>query len=376
MVNALRQQGIEAEIATTNDHGSELLDVPLYQRTEYEGLPVYFFPRYSPSHAAMREFAFSGALTRWLWHQARTYDLVHVHALFSYASTVAMTIARFQNIPYLVRPIGQLCRWSLQQGSLKKQLYLALIERANLQHSQGLHFTSIQEQQEAASLGFQLPSFVLPHGLTLPALLPDARLRLRQWLNLPPDHTIILFLSRLHPKKGLEYLIPALGQLRSQQTFTFVLAGNGTPEYEAELEHLLATTQLQDCTRRVGFVTGDMKELLLQGADLFALTSQSENFGIAVLEALAAGLPVLLTPGIALSTLVQKAQVGWVSELDTTAIAAVLHQFFSDRPTAQQMGQRSRQLIRSYYTWDCTAATLARQYAAILNPSSLLNCEF
>jgi len=373
MVNALREQGVDAEIVTTNDHGDGLLDVPLYDRLEYPNhapVPVRFFPRFSPSIPAVREFAFSGALAAWLWQHMTDYDLVHVHAIFSGSSTIAMAIARLQKVPYIVRPLGQLCHWSLQQGNRKKQLYLSLMERANLNHAQSIHFTSVQEQQEASALGLQAPGFVLPHGLVMPPLLPNAKTRLRESLNLPADEPILLFLSRLHPKKGLDDLIPALSHLQDHR-FTFVLAGNATPDYDAEVQQLLQITGLKARTRRLGFVAGEQKALLLQGSDLFALTSHSENFGIAVLEAMANGLPVLVTPGVALAPIVERSQLGWVAPLDQAAITTTLQQILNNLALLEAMGERARIMVSQHYTWNRIAINLIQQYQSILQTESL-----
>jgi glycosyltransferase involved in cell wall biosynthesis len=365
MVKALQAQGVDAEIATTNDNGPDLLDVPLQQRIEYEQAPVWFFPRFSPPIASLREFAFSSHLTIWLWRHFPEYDLLHIHAIFSYPSTAAMAIARLRQIPYVVRPLGQLCEWALQQSARKKQTYLTLLEWANLNHSRALHFTSIAEQQEVAALGLKTTGFILPHGLSVPALIPNARHRLRQLLQVPPDQPVLLFMSRLHPKKGLDYLIPALGKLANRR-FTFVLAGSGSPEYEAEINALLLWTGLRERTYRSGFVEGEMKDLLLQGADLFTLTSHSENFGVAVLEALAVGLPVLITPGVALAAVVEQYQLGYVAELDAVAIASTLQHFLSYPHVAKEMGDRARQLIPEKYTWNRIALNLIEVYTAIL----------
>jgi glycosyltransferase involved in cell wall biosynthesis len=177
-------------------------------------------------------------------------------------------------------------------------------------------------------------------------------------------------MSRLHPKKGLDYLIPALGKLADQR-FTFVLAGSGSPDYEAEIDALLVSAGIRDCTYRSGFVAGEMKDLLLQGSDLFALTSHSENFGIAVLEAFAAAIPVVVTPGVALASVVEQHQLGYVPELEVGAIASSL-QYSLDHPqTTKEMGVQAHQLVREKYTWERIAARMIEVYAALLKKVEL-----
>lgn len=368
IVKALQDYGVETEIVATNDNGADLLEVPLGQCTEYYQVPIWFFPRFSPPIKTLREFAFSGQLTIWLWQHVAEYDLVHVHALFSYACTAAMVIARIKKVPYIVRPLGLLCTWSLQQSALKKRIYLSLIERANLNHSQALEFTALQELEEAAPLGFKAPSLIMPFGLFYSTPIPEARHRLRQHLGVSLDEPIVLFMSRVHHKKGLDYLIPALGKLKDQR-FTFVLAGSGSPEYEAEIDTLLRTSGIHDRTHCVGFAQEGMKELLLQGCDIFALTSHSESFGLAVLEAMAAGLAVVITPGVPLAPVVAQHQLGAVTELDIEAIATALQQSLDDLRDTQKTkarGDRARQLILEKYTWDCIASSLIEVYTAIL----------
>jgi glycosyltransferase involved in cell wall biosynthesis len=365
MVKALRSQGVDAEIVTTNDNGKALLDVPLSELTdqlkEYGNVPIRFFPRFSPKFHAVREFAYSGALNTWLWQNLTNYDLVHVHAIFSYPSTIAMAIARIKNIPYINRPLGQLCEWSLQQSKLRKQIYLHLIERANLLDSKSLHFTTEQEKLEFNQLALNIPNFVLPHGVHIPNPIPNAQQQLRQILQIPDQRPIILFMSRIHPKKGLEYLISALGAL-TEFKFALAIAGSGEPDYINQIQDLLTTHGISDRTYMIGFVEGETKNLYLQGADLFALTSHSENFGIAAIEALASATPVLITDGVAIAPMVLDQDLGYVTTLDIESITATLQEFLNNLQLAQSKGDRAQQYIAEHYTWVKIAHRLKEIY--------------
>ena len=116
MVQALRNREIDAEIATTNDHGEGTLDVPLESLGEWNGVPVRFFNRWSPALRPLREFIWSGGFAKWLRSSVQRYDLVHVHAVFSYASTFAMSECRRSRVAYINRPLGQLCGWALRRS--------------------------------------------------------------------------------------------------------------------------------------------------------------------------------------------------------------------------------------------------------------------
>jgi glycosyltransferase involved in cell wall biosynthesis len=371
MVHALRSQGIDVEIATTNDDGDNLLDVELGKLTLYDRIPTYFFPRFSPSIPAVREFAFSWQFTIWLFQNIAKYDAIHVHALFSYTSTVAMTISRLLGIPYVTMAHGLLREWSLNHKRQKKQAYLRLIERSNLDCASAIHVTCQQEQDELVALNFKSPVFTLPLALTeIPEQIPNAAAVLRQNLNCPTDEPVLLFLSRLHFQKGLDYLIPALGALRERR-FTFIIAGTGTPAYEAEIQSLLVAAQIEERTQMIGYVEGKQKDLLLQGADLLTLTSTSESFGMAVLEALGAGTPVLVTSGVGLATVVREHDLGYVADLNIESITQALDRYLTDPNRAQQTGIRARQFTIDNYNWDKIATDLIHIYKAIVDRQPL-----
>lgn len=360
--------GMEAEIIATNDNGPNLLPVPLGELTDWGGAPIRFFQRFSPPLRPLWEFAFSASFSGWLWQHARDYDWIHVHAIFSYTCTYAMAVARHQGIPYIVRPNGMLCRWSLQQGARKKNAYLNLIERANLNGAAAIEFTAELERQEASALGLKAANFILPYGLEMPTPVPDARHRLRQEFGLAADEPVILFMSRIHPKKGLELLIEALGRLLTTERFAFILAGSGTPDYEAQIQAAIATAGLAERTHWAGFVQGERKNMLLQGADIFALTSHSESFGLAVLEAIAAGTQAVTTAAVPLASVVSAHQLGTVVPLTPEAIAAGLQgSLHSLQDTAAETARRhrARDLVAREYTWPQIAAKLVDRYATL-----------
>ncbi|WOD41513.1 glycosyltransferase [Nodosilinea sp. E11] len=379
MVQAQRQQGLDVAIAATNDHGDGTFTAPYAQLIisgsipELVGpsVPVYIFPRVLSQVAALREFAVAPALAPWLWHHLAEVDLVHIHAIFNYPTTVAMAMAQARRVPYVVRPLGSLCRWSLEQGSAKKQIYLQSGGRKLLQGCAALHFTTSQERQEAQEAGFAGPNFVLPHGVQIPALIADARQRLRQQLQIPADHQVLLFLSRLHPKKGLEPLIDALASL-GDAPFTLVLAGSGDAAYETAIAQRIQAAGLGQRVRQVGFVSGEAKTALLQGADLFVLPSYSENLGIALLEAMAAGLPVITTPEVAIAPLIQQHQTGLVTPAQPPALAQAIQHYLQQPTAARQAGQRGRTLMETEFSWPTQATRLIEQYAS-LSPAPLKN---
>lgn len=365
--------GIQSEILSTNDDGPSVLDVPLGRLTQYRGAAVRFFPRWSPPARFLRDFVRSVPLSHWLSAHAQEYDLLHVHGMFNYVSTAAMRLARKQRIPYLNRPHGMLCEWSLRHSAVRKKAYLALAERANLNGSLALTCTAEQEVMEAAPVHLRAPFTVLPCGLSMPARLPEATRRLRERFSLPPDQPIVLFLSRLHPKKGLDLLLSAL-ECMAEMGFTFIMAGSGEADYEAKLRERVQQGPLKDRVLFPGFVEGAEKDLLLQGADVFALTSYSESFAIAALEALAVGLPVLLSREIPLSPLVEKHGLGRVTSLQVAEIASALRDMLR-APRDPMQAERARILVENNFSWDVLARRSIEIYEAALSGKPLPSWE-
>lgn len=374
MVRALRSQGVEAEIATTNNNGTEFLDVPLNQRVEYEGVPVWFFPQFSAplkrlnlTVGADKAFIFSSELTKWLWQNLHHYDLVETHYLFSYASTCAGLIARWYKVPYIVRTIGQLAPWALAQSQLKKRLYTSLIEGHNLNQAAAIHCTSEGEVEDVRNFGIQTSTFTLPLGVNTPEEIPEAKQKLRDTYGISSQTPVVLFLSRLHPKKRPDLLINAFSQLTQNYDCHLILAGSGgDAEYILYLNQLVSSLGLANRISFTGFVTGKDKALLLQGADLFVLPSFAENFGVAVAEAMAAGLPVIVTPDVQISPEIEAEEAGLVVEGEVDTVAQAIARLLDFSNYREQLGENGKRLARDAYSWKAIAHKLVSIYTEVI----------
>ncbi len=360
MVRALRAEGADASILSSNDDVGGTLNVPLNQWVEHEGLPCRFIPRVPARQHTLIGFNYAPGFSPWLRDHVRDFDFVHVHTVFSHPANVAMGLARKVGVPYAVRPMGHLCLWSMRQRSWMKRLQLAFQTRQNIDGAAFIHTTSRMEAEETAELGFRSRYLVLPHGVPIPSKIVGAREKLRTELGYPQETPVIVFMSRFHPKKGIELLLEACQKV--SQDFRLILAGSGDEAYATALKERIAELGLESRVNWYGFAEGARKWRLLQGADLFALPSYSENFGIAVLEAMSCGLPVVISDRVALAEKVAEYGLGSVVPTDVGAIASAISQLLDSPTERAQLGARSRQVALEQFSWPAAARRLITAY--------------
>ncbi|MEG4023247.1 hormogonium polysaccharide biosynthesis glycosyltransferase HpsP [Microcoleus sp. S13C4] len=366
---ALASRGINLTIITTDsngDIGQHPLDVPLNQPIQQNGYQIIYFRCYP-----WRRYKFSFSLLQWLNENARQFDLAHIHAIFSPVTTFAATIARYRHLPYIIRPCGMLDPADLQKKKRLKQIYAAVLERPNLAGAAAIHFTSKEEAKISERFGLdctgKIPvgrDLVIPLGVTA-GLFPK---RLRE-----SQVPIILFMSRIEPKKGLDLLIPALESiLGSGIEFHFILAGSNPQDadYETQIKSKIHNSSLGKYTTITGFVSGNLKIELLTNADLFVLPSYYENFGMAVAEAMAAGVPVAISDRIHIAEDIQQAEAGWVGPLEVGAIANSIKSALLNPQERQRRGLNGKEYARKHYNWDAIAQQTIDAYQHILSSTN------
>ena len=352
LARGLVARGIDITVATTNAAGGGSLDVPIDSPVIEDGVVYRYFARTVPG-----SWKFSWPLTRWLWTHAASYDVVHVHALFSYATIPGCRAAAHAPVPYVLRPLGTLSGWSLSHRRWKKRPYYALLERSHLDMAAAIHVTSDAEAEDLASLGYGDRTRVIPLGVDVGERPP---VRTRPEADQPLQ---LLFLSRLHPKKNIPMLLRALASSAAPVELT--IAGGGEARYRAELEGMARSLGLTERVRFVGHIEGDAKRRALAEADCFILPSAHENFGIAVAEGLGAGLPVILTPGVALASQVAAAGAGLVTDATEDAVASAIVWAAGHPGALVEMGDRGWWLARRELSWATSCARLEALYAEL-----------
>lgn len=347
MVKALRLEGIDASILTTTDNiDYQEVSYPEGVWFEYQDVPVLMYSCVGSCFHQLREFLISPGLTTWLLRNITNYDLVHIHAIFSYPSTVAMLIARLKNVPYIIRTIGQLSPWSLRQNYWVKQIMLLSVEKSNIEASIAIHVTSKSEEEDVKKLLFKSDILNLELGINMPRSRGNFSSQIRT------GKTIFLFLSRLHPKKQLENLLEAFFIVREKHNrndWLLYIAGDGEPSYVKQLHDLAKELGLNGKIEWLGHVTGYRKEKIFAESDWFVLPSANENFGISAVEALASGVPVILTKHVGIADLVSKYRAGILAsespeELSDTLVKAIA------RPT-DQMKHSALLLVSDIFSW-------------------------
>lgn len=306
------------------------------------------------------------AIVPWLWRNMRKFDIVHIHALFSFTSLCAGRIARMHRVPYVVRPLGTLSAYGVtRRRPWLKRGSLALLERPLLRRAAAVHFTSDAEQEEARALGVRCNGAVVPlavEGLDALAALP-VRCERRPRRSSP----LILFLSRLDPKKNLESLLQAYADLlHTHPNARLAIAGDGLPAYVASLHQLAGRLGIDRGVTWHGHVDGAEKTALFASADMFVLPSFSENFGIAAAEALAAGVPCILSQGVAIAEPAARAGGALVVAPEAEAVRQALMRLLDDADLRRLMAVRARSHAEELYSATTMARRLIALYTAIL----------
>ncbi|MCH8211817.1 MAG: glycosyltransferase [Planctomycetes bacterium] len=277
-------------------------------------------------------------------------DVLHLHVPWDPICIQLGRIARQAGVPYLVGIHGMLDDWSMKQKSLKKRLYLAIKGRRFLEQAAAVHCTAQAEREQSEKWYPKGRPVVLPLIFDLEEYidLPGPELARQAFASVIPstDEPVLLFLSRLHPKKRVDLLIEAAGELRRRGvSFKLLIAGTGDEPYEAQLRQLVKERALTEQIAFVGFVTGKEKVSLYQAAHLFVLPTHQENWGFVLLESLACGTPLVTTRGVDIWSELEAGGGAVIVDAEPEMLAATIRSLLQDDRRRQEMGSRGRSWV-------------------------------
>ncbi len=354
LCKALAVRGHQVDVFTTNVDGDRDSDVPLNTPVNLDGVRVHYFgATASPFAGLRRRLFFSPAMRQALAERSSTYDVLHLHSVFLWPTYAAARAAERAHVPYVVSPRGMLVPELIRRkSSFAKRSWIRIVEQRTFRQAAAIHFTAQREWDDARQIAIPLPDpFVLPNGIDLPAVTAASR-----------REDTLLFLSRINWKKGLDRLLDALQRVPGVK---LVIAGNDEEKLTPKLRAQAETLGIAGRVDFRGPVGGTLKEELLRTSTALVLPSLSENFGNVVLEAMAAELPVIVTPEVGLASDVAEAGAGIVSSNAPEPLASAIRNLLGDRERRVAMGKRGRELVMARFNWDRVAAQMEQHYLAI-----------
>ncbi len=354
LVHQIAELGHEVTVCYISGRGTEP-DMKFDDRIQLLGFPARY----------LKKWGYSPALRLFLQKKAGQFDLIHLHSLWLYPNIAVHRAACKYKVPYIIRPAGSLEPWALGFSAWKKRLYFALIEKKIINRAAAIHAVSGQEAENIKTLGLKPPIVVISNGIDVQSFqIAEVKKDLRRRLNLPEDKFILLFLSRIHPKKNLELLGKIVKKLQQKyEDILLVIAGPNQHEYARQIKTYYKDLGIDQCTVFIGEVRGLEKVQTYHAADLFVLPSHSENFGIVVLEALASGLPVAVSRYMPWEN-AEEAGAGYCLELNEGLFVEKISTFYEDK-ALQTTSAESAIKFAQQFDWGKIALRIIEMYKGV-----------
>lgn len=315
-------------------------------------------------------YAYSGSLAKSIRDAVQKCDVVHLHTLWTYASFAAARACHDAKIPYLVMPHGMLDPQSMRRGWLRKQIYGRLLEWPLLRRARGICYTHHEEERLASQTCRHLPQgHIVELGADSPPAIDRSELR-DEFFDRYPElrgGNIALFLGRLHPKKGLDLLIPAFENVsRRLPNARLLIVGPGESTYVESIRAEVARRQLKTKVTFTGLLSGRNKWGAMAASDLFVLPSYQENFALAAVDAIRGGLPVLLSRRVNLWKDIVEAGAGRDCDTNVAAVTGTLYDCLADPVWRRDAAQAGGRLLTQRFNWTTTAVRLEEIYASAI----------
>lgn len=329
-----------------------------------DGARIIVCKRTTPISRFFPEFSLE--LWDFLKKHIHEYDVVHCHGIWHFGSVAPFLFKN--NTPKAITIHGLLDHWALHHGYWKKKIFSSLFQKRFLKKANLIQINNHDELNDLRQyLGFQHPNVaIIPNGMQLDELatLPPKG-TFRQKFGLPTDKKIVLFMGRLNIKKGLDLLLPAFQKYAQQYDDTILVLAGPDDGYQALTERFISDHHLAHKMIMVGMLTGELKKAALADADIFALTSYSEGFSIAALEAMTAGVPALVSNRIGFDGTVAQYHAAHEVPLTVEGVLEGLVQMLQNPSYCDTLKKNAKKMVWELYDIEIVAGNLAKEFAKI-----------
>ncbi|MBI4335512.1 MAG: glycosyltransferase [Candidatus Omnitrophica bacterium] len=366
---SLVKKGFEVTVYTT-DAGLRG-KVSANTEVDVDGVKVWYF-----TFAGLFEFLgssgwqFSLPMTRALGKNVSRFDLIYIVSVWNYPVAAAAYFARKHKKPYIICPSGILSPYALRKKQLKKRLYYALVSKRDIARANAIHYTSSYEAETCHErLMLKNRAAIVPNGIDLSEFrdLP-AREMLESSYPCIRNKKVVLFLGRIDHIKGLCVLAKAYGSIaRTRDDIHLLIAGEGKPRYHNKVRNRFKEEGVLDKVTFCGMLTGRDRLAAYAASDVFSLPSYSESFGMAAVEAMACGLPVVLSNKVGIYREVKDAGGGVIIDTKAKALSGALISLLRNPDTCKGMGENGRRLVQGRFSLDNVVEEMIKMYRETVN---------
>jgi len=359
LCRALAKKGVDVTVYTTDANGKGgYLDVPLNQPVDLGGVKVWYF------HCDLfpKKAFYSRGLAKKLKETVKDFDLVHVSAIWQYIQWDVFKVCKTHKKKYIVTAHGSFNPWPWNQNKLKKSFYWGLFGKKTIKNAAAIHFTSKDERDKSLST---IPSlsekktFIVPNGILI-----KHDNDIRKKLNISEDLFVLLFAGRLHRKKGIHFVVEGMKRIDNEKVLFLIIGNEEDSEYVNYLRKISEGMNSKIIWEES--VPADEIWDYYSSSDLFVLPSYDENFGMVVVEAMACGLPVLISKNVGIWQEVQIDNAGFVVNQDVDEVAYALRKFIENPPLLKQMSLNARKSAEKRYDINKVADLMIKAYEDVL----------
>jgi len=374
---ALVKKGVEVTVYATNVGLED--KVSANTEVDVDGVKVFYF-KFSKIVEFLGKISglfgptgwqFSRPLKRALKENLNNFDLVYISAIWNYPTAIAAHYCRKYKKPYIIAPRGIFYPYTFNKKNWKKWPYYQLITKRDLEKASAIHYTTIDEFEEGHSfLGIKNNHiFIVPNGISLSEFdnLPPKE-NLKNKYPILKDKKVILFLSRLDWKKGLDILAKAYGLLSKKRDDVYlVVVGDGPEKFKNQVKNWFKNEGVFERTLFTGMFTGREKLEAYTGSDIFVLPSYSESFGMVVIEAMACGLPTIISDGVGLYQEINSSRSGLVVPCDSVKLAEAMNNLLNDAALRQNIKENAKKLVKEKFDIDKVADEMLKEYKKLIS---------